>query len=148
MGPENVHRGCSGPSLTLAVDTQPAHFGQLPGCPCGLPSAPLYFIFLIINFFFSFVEKYRFNNPEDCVPFLCHRSPAEGQIFLTLPCAGAPVPLSVGTPVVFGQRLLHRPWPSATCLGVLHGTQTPTRRYQFLVCSFLFCFGAYPSGLA
>lgn len=43
MGPEHARRGHGGPSLALAVDTQPACFGCPLGCPQSLHPVPLSF---------------------------------------------------------------------------------------------------------
>lgn len=41
--PDHKHRGRGGPSLALAVDTQPARFGHPLGCPRGVCPVPLFF---------------------------------------------------------------------------------------------------------
>lgn len=132
--PDHKHRGRGGPSLALAVDTQPARFGHPLGCPRGVCPVPLFLKKKKFSFFFSSVDKYHFDSPKDWGLFICHRSTAEVEVFLTLPCRKAAAPTlfqhgylrleraGVRTPVCC---TCHGPQPA--CLGFLHRTRPPTR---------------------
>lgn len=109
-------------------------FWPSPRLSSGCLSCPSFFKKKKFSFFFSSVDKYHFDSPKDWGLFICHRSTAEVEVFLTLPCRKAAAPTlfqhgylrleraGVRTPVCC---TCHGPQPA--CLGFLHRTRPPTR---------------------